>query len=606
MGRRLLIAGHLNPIQEKAIRQAAAYKGNEPAIEQYHDCVIKHKVGGKTIIAPVGVSAFVGVALPNPVPNQALLYDVTSYIDSDGRENYYVVVYTSNTETLARETVRIYSGEYWTGYSNQTTLWSGGEQIAIFHRDMLSNLDFQHPPAPVYDHMLTFDAPDDCVYEMISDPPYPGDMLMPQSTVDALNASWRDEFRVGTARRRTRFRKNSDVTLTAAVVSGALIAKWDYYLKSSAPSSGYTYQEQKISVFLKSETVNDTTNGLINPGTKLTERVYVLSFETIAHIGGVAMPIVVEEEISSRLEQVVIRHYMGGVPMELSRKSTFTNWLVDYGESIDLWPLTILRIAHQFIPDEKISLGAGLIWNGVEQRGYFKDSEFDIGFAGSGSDVENALRIPPYPSYYNTLAGTAPDVVLDYYRENKPSYAEGYVASDRTDWLVSSLMSGMTVTLIPFGPVIKTEDVLEGCGMFAHQYDVDQAVMVEIYGYAVFTYHDTDGSFTFSSWNSLKYAADDDETASVELGYRVLRDTNGDKIQIPDSNGDMHDFRSRFINLPAATWPAYNCIIRYGNLEWPDTIATAKASAKERAAGGGDQFMHAILRAINTPLRRAQ
>ena len=94
-----------------------------------------------------------------------------------------------------------------------------------------------------------------------------------------------------------------------------------------------------------------------------------------------------------------------------------------------------------------------------------------------------------------------------------------------------------------------------------------QASQIELYGQAKFQYHYDDGSITFVEWIPLK-------------------DTNGNEIE------------ALRIPRPAWIWPSYNAVIEYGRLEWPDTIRNANKNKAARNAGYGDEFMHAILKAV--------
>lgn len=367
------------------------------------------------------------------------------------------------------------------------------------------------------------------------------------STPDILAYPW--ETTSEAAARRLALNQKHSGEVIRQMSSGAfsLPGNWDYNIKRQAPRSTRTYRPILMSVTYQDAVISDTSIGLTQAGTKITRRSVSMSYTSGPTVS-----------LNGTLTQTVTLHTRiqgnpNGGAYTLSRVDTYDNWYAPGS----IAPVESL-LPHQFLQDSSL-YGLGLFWSGAYQAvgGYHKDSTFGVPQSGLTAWEFS----PTLPAYFNTLAGTAPEIILQYRRDVSIQYDREDIGLGSVLWNDSAMSPGMVVTLIPFGPVKEGVSL----GMFADYNDYFGASQLELFGSAEYRYDYASGALIFRRW----------------LSHPLI-------VDLP----------------PGVAWSnaSYKMLIKYSGLRWPDVVEAAKKKDKQRAEGGGDRFMNAVLDALKVPL----
>lgn len=279
------------------------------------------------------------------------------------------------------------------------------------------------------------------------------------------------------------------------------------------------------------------------------------------------------------LKQTVTAHEKEGYATILTHHYIYKDWYLeesarDFGRA---WRHQLALDKHLFAPFSP-NAGMGLLWNGVIDgygEGWFSDSTYVDYFLFSSGAIGVLINTPQYTPllsgytpplkpYSNTLAGSAPQFILDY-REAVPikfdKDAPGSVA-----WNDSALQDGQVVKLVLFGPA--------GKGIFGEWSDGTVAgdpadTAIDVFGVVSYTYNE--GNFTFKSWKPCK---------------------NADGTDLPLNNGVPTPKTIPLGNLPQ---PDTNCILKYEKITWPDVIQAAKEHVKAIRDGNVEAERDALL-----------
>lgn len=491
------------------------------------------------------------------------------------------LVITSDGEVLAQEVInRTTHGDIpcveftpegsWvsegTAVAPYVTAWTGGNRVAMYH-NMVGTLAF--------DHWLDFEVPEDVAEipvefppsdQLVASAPDPYAPRVPLSSIE----SYMDERVAGReaakARRAAWFKKNSDDAIQS-LRDGALPEKWDYRLKYEAPESSNTYRPVALSVVWDDEIVSDTTANMTQAGTQVHKR--TVNFTYTVDVDGVPTPR--EATVVGTLVVELVDHKIeDGSLLIRSVLYTLDNY---YSHTwAPIYPHTAVAeqdVHHQFLKDGT-EFGMGLLWSGTEQRFaaeiYYAPDSTEYGAPTNnflnpilGVDILYRDIFPPLPYGSTKLVGTAPEFVREYHKSVKPVYKKG---AGNTDWLSSSLMPGMTVTVVPIAPVMEDAPL----GIYGEPEDVAEVAEVEIYGSAVFSYNYDLGEFVFVEWKPLPGEA---ESARIPT--------------VPDG------------------WNGHNALIIYGGIKWDDVKEDARAQRKalnDPNDPAHDPLMKAVLDAL--------
>ncbi len=416
------------------------------------------------------------------------------------------------------------------------------------------------------------------------------------------NADWAAAQVVLKARRLAWFQKNSTATL-AQLAAGVLPRGWDFWLRDSAPESANTCRPILPGVTYSDAVSAENIPNAVDPRFPPFPNYVYLATAITTTTRTVTYNYTPAPTMAQPNPPPVSGTFVG---TEVATKKTYTglkngpynlfsatceNWYVDSGEpfsgmrdAYNLYasgpgaqapayfaltpepalPHPILQdmVAPTVPPDPNAyGLGLGLVWNGADGDYY-----------SQGMNTTDSTFIPPYysvadpfngvlPPYSNTMAATVPDFVTQYRKDVKPVYKVG---AGNPEWCDSTLIDEMIVTLTPFS-VVKDGVVL---GMFPDPDGAQGATTLEVYGSAQFSYSYATAALTFVVWAPLT-----------------------------DAEGNTVVSRQ----CQVANLPAYNCLVEYDGLAWPDTITASLKSRGDRANGNGDQAMAAILAALATP-----
>lgn len=465
-----------------------------------------------------------------------------------------------------------------TTVSEHAGAWTGGERVAMYHSTF---------GILAFDHWLDFDVPED-IAEIPNTGYAPSDQLCwavgdtyapyGVGTYTPLRSitSYMDERAEGRdlakARRAAWFKKNSDAVIQM-LRDGVLPEKWDYQFKRLAPASANTYRPVALSADYTDEMVSDTTAGLTQAGTQIHKRTVTFKYTVIEN----GVPVLREATVVGTMTVALVDHKRATGEL-LIRSMLYTandyyspTWALIY-------PTTGVAeqdVYHQFLKDGE-DFGMGLLWNGTMQRNavgieYAPDS---TEFGGPTNNFLNPLPpqfnihardiFPPIPFNSTDISGTAPAFVRTYHADVKPQYR---ASGGNTDWLSSSLMPGMTVTVVPVTPVKDDEPL----GIYGEVENTTEVTQVEVYGAAVFAYDYDNGAFTFKEWKALPSGA-----GSVRI--QITADEEG-----------------------TVAWNGYNALLIYGGIKWDDVKETARAQRKALADPNDpahDPLMKAVLTAL--------
>ncbi len=453
-----------------------------------------------------------------------------------------------------------------TAVAPYVTAWTGGNRVAMYH-NMHGTLAF--------DHWLDFEVPEDVAEIPVEFPP--SDQLVasaldpyaPRVPLSSIE-SYMDERVAGReaakARRAAWFKKNSDDAIQS-LRDGALPEKWDYRLKYEAPESSNTYRPVALSVVWDDEIVSDTTANMTQAGTQVHKR--TVNFTYTVDVDGVPTPR--EATVVGTLVVELVDHKReDGSVLIRSELYTLDNYYSPTWAPTFSWPPTVEQdVYHQFLKDGT-EFGMGLLWNGTIQANaglaYFPNAVGNSAVPTnnflnpiSGIDILYSDIFPPMQYGSTKLVGTAPEFVREYHKSVKPAYKKG---AGNTDWLSSSLMPGMTVTVVPIAPVMEDAPL----GIYGEPEDVAEVAEVEIYGSAVFSYNYDLGEFVFVEWKPLPGEA---ESARIPT--------------VPDG------------------WNGHNALIIYGGIKWDDVKEDARAQRKalnDPNDPAHDPLMKAVLDAL--------
>ena len=497
------------------------------------------------------------------------------------RPDPVVYVITSDGEVLAQEVINrtthadIPCVEFtpegsWvsegTAVAPYVTAWTGGNRVAMYH-NMNGILAF--------DHWLDFEVPEDVAEipvefppsdQLVASAPDPYASRVPLSSIE----SYMDERVAGReaakARRAAWFKKNSDDAIQS-LRDGALPEKWDYRLKYEAPESSNTYRPVALSVGWDDEIASDTTANMTQAGTRVHKR--TVNFTYTVDVDGVPTPREATVVGTVVVELVDHKREDGSVLIR-SALYTLDNYYSHTWAPTFSWPQTVEQdVYHQFLKDGT-EFGMGLLWNGTIQANaglaYFPNAVGNSAVPTnnflnpiSGIDILYSDIFPPMQYGSTKLVGTAPEFVREYHKSVKPAYKKG---AGNTDWLSSSLMPGMTVTVVPIAPVMEDAPL----GIYGEPEDVAEVAEVEIYGSAVFSYNYDLGEFVFVEWKPLPGEA---ESARIPT--------------VPDG------------------WNGHNALIIYGGIKWDDVKEDARAQRKalnDPNDPAHDPLMKAVLDAL--------
>lgn len=379
------------------------------------------------------------------------------------------------------------------------------------------------------------------------------------------NADWAAGVAEGKARRKAWFKKNSTTTIEN-LKTGVfpLPAAWDYQIKFRAPDSLGTYQPVPLTA-----TFTDVFSDGALEGQVVYTRTVVMSYSAPVPQadGSVAYEPRAHTVVGTRTETTTIHTIPDVFDFGESVREDYVDWYEP--TSVSTVTGAVLSTGWrefpcQFIEDRNTRGPAlGLLWNGVVQHGYRRNSEFETtAQLFPAYPLDKSDWVPPYPAYSNTLVGTAPQFFLDYHASYPPVYEAGVgvIAGNN-----SSLYNVTTITLTPFGLVKNGEPL----GMFADPSDAAGATQFEYYGTFTYSFDWQTGALQFSS-------------------FSPLRDAGGNIVA-----SKIADF------LPGTALPAYNCVVKYSPLTWEDVKTTASATKTARAEGQGDRALAAILDAIS-------
>jgi len=372
----------------------------------------------------------------------------------------------------------------------------------------------------------------------------PEDCLAPAPAASNVSPQ-KENYALWRARKLAWYRKNSEAVIAELLGAGKSLPRgWDYSIKRAAPRSNNTYRKTLMTNTVQDAVVSDTSAGLTTSGTKITQRAATLEY------GGR------RETIIGQLTQTLTEHKNNSYSF-FSREDTYTNWYVPPGTANPSGASYEAKLLHAVLLDNS-NYGFGLVWDGAVQAlgGYHKDSTFS-----APATYSPAVYSPPPPEFKNTLAGVAPAFVRQYRKDVPVVYDKENLGLGNTAWNDSAMSAGMRVVLILFGPVKDGVSF----GVFSDPADRMGATQFEVYGKAKFKYDAEDGSLSFVGWGDHHAVAD------------IPR--------VPQSEA-------------LVPWPAYNCVVRYESLKWPDVVGAAQSKSKQRKDGGGDRFMNAVLAAL--------
>lgn len=477
-----------------------------------------------------GGSQYVLATMPNPVPYRGLTigYELMNFVTGGGGITADAVtrVVLSSGELLVNEVLPYFQAltfpipppyVLYDIYGPENVKWNGGSGLWILHHLQTYNGN-QFGGEIRLDHITPFDVPEDVFYPMVKTvPEFFGGTGVVRQDPATYAATWNAGYAEGVARRKAWFKKNNE-TVLAQLKVGTLPYRWRYQLQQNAPVSNKTYRPIVITEEIVDVVLSDTTASLavgLN-GVKTTQRKATLNY---------GIPVVQPDgstEIENRETIIVgsrvtttIRHAHKNGGTTDTQSGTYTDWYeMQAGFSFVYNTLGFSAAYHPFqFKKDKVTAGygggLGLVWNGMRcpdassidgVAPYIADSTW---LAVPSYNLSASLYTPVIPVVLNTLAGTAPDFILQYRKDVKPKYDKtGVLAS--TVWNDSALVDNQTVTLIPFG-IVKDGKSL---GMFAHTDDASGATQIEVYGKATFVYKYDTGAFTFRSWQGLPDATD--------------------------------------------------------------------------------------------------
>lgn len=190
----------------------------------------------------------------------------------------------------------------------------------------------------------------------------------------------------------------------------------------------------------------------------------------------------------------------------------------------------------------------------------------DSTFLAPGNPLTGAIYTPPLPAYSDTLAGSAPDFVLKYHLDSKIEYRKDQTNTFADRRWISSAPDRMTITLTPFSPVKNGESL----GMFWDSVSLDP---------------DNTGTKTFDSLRIFGSAQFHYVYATGEILFDRW-------IPLTDSDGNVIESRSVAVS---GAEPSFNCIVKYGKLIWPDVIKAGKEHVKAIKEGDITKEADAIL-----------
>lgn len=514
------------------------------------DATVKAKAYGGTVklwLVAGGVTDFVGVAMPNPVPYRGVSIGVAqeNLVSSAGGStaDYVTRILASDGTVLLHEThpyFQIFSGspsvlfDYIGAISEYISpAWNGAASMWFIHTRSEYNPQGGYA---VLDHISAFDVPEDCIYPVptTTPPAYIG--------TDGLSAQWNADWATGVAafnaRRKAWFLKNStefiaalkgkfqpgaDGVTRAELQTGSIPASWDFFVKSdtkndytnSALADGsYAGAHTKMPIIMtitsKADVVvSDTSAGLTQAGTMVTKRTTTFAY---TDVDGKAWSV----PIDGTLTQVAVQYLPN---YDLTIQSTYVNW---YNPIFAFRTETFFP--HQFLNDDMVH-GLGLIWTGVVQQGQYKDSSFNT--RGSTlyqptSPLTYAGYVPTYPAYSNTLVGTAPDIFLQYHNTVIPTYVAN-TAQSSTVMNNSAMYHVKQVKLRLFAPAPGGASV----GLFADPTDADGATQIAYYGEVTLSFDWTTGSITVSKWSPKQDANGNDAPTIINLpnGYSYFNNS---------------------------------------------------------------------------------
>jgi hypothetical protein len=424
------------------------------------------------------------------------------------------------------------------GYKQQfvgTEVWNGANYVRVFENTA---------GAYTFHHDFTFTVPEDCIY--------PENPVPPTAPAGYSQAQWDFDWNAAQVelllRKKLWLKKNSDAVIEQLKAGTfSLPPSWDYALKANALTSEHTYRPLLPTAEFPVPDVimSDTSAELTQAGVKVSRRTTTITYTALAvrrdQLPEVPTGVTVEDTdvgsemvvrkytqiIDGALTQVVTEHRGGNSYVGYSRADTYLNWYVPLDGQV---PSGIeSNFAHQFLRDGGTHLGMGLLWNGVVQQGYNPNSTTGT----PGSPLNYFGYTPAYPAASNTLAGTAPALILLWHNTVKPTYRK---TNGDTAWNDSALMGGEVVNIILYGPMKDEEDL----GMFG---DTEGAQATAVYGKAVYSYKYETGAFSFVKW--------------------VEPTTSTIPFADPES-GDR------------------NALVQYLGLQWPDVITAARTDSAER------------------------
>ena len=492
-------------------------------------------------------------------PSYESLLAADQAAETGGARTY---VMTSDGTVLASEVQNTSGGHiyyvpmsgFWEGTGHGASAWNGGGGDRMYDRNDSGD-------ELTYSHELTFTVPEDCVYPVPFNtiPPenqiyiYGNYTLQPSGEWTTMEAYWQAGVEAFNTRRTAWFKKNSDETVAALAegfpptaartqLQNGLPASWDYAIKIAVDDNysaltladgsfagRHTVMPIIMSITSAADVIeSDTSANLTQAGTKVTRRT-----TTFQYTDGVGATYT--QTIDGRLTQVVTRHNnSSGSQLGLSRQDTYASWYVPTTA-----PANESLIEHQFIRDRQ-SYGLGLLWNGVIQQGHAADSTLST----PGNPLAYALYLPPFPVASNTLAGTAPDIFLQYHNIVLPEYVKN-TAQSSTSMNNSAMFHVVQIELMPFG--------LPNLGMFADANET--GTQVEVYGKAIYNFDWQTGALTFSSWRALETPAIVTLTDRPEYNCLV-----GYVWETPDQMwSDVAEYlRTKITRLKNGTWPDPN------------------------------------------------
>lgn len=465
-------------------------------------------------------------------------------------------VMTSDGEVLASEVQTTTGGHT---YYSPDPIWNGDNYVNMYVDSV----------AGTPDHQLAFIVPEDCVY------PAP---TTPSTSFTARRKAW---FLKNTtelmAALKGKFQPSAVGVTRAELQTGVLPASWDYQIKTQIAKDYNTFtladgskagRHTRMPIVMSITSaddvvVSDTSTGLTQAGTMVTRR-------TTTYLYTDAKGKVWSAVIDGLLTQVVTQHVLNGSNVYTTRADTYSDW---YTPTVA--PANESLITHQFILDREV-YGVGLLWNGTVVHGYKDTSAYGV----PGNPLSYVGYTPAYPTYSNTLVGTAPNIFLQYHNTVLPTYVSN-TAQSSTVMNNSAMYHVKQVELKLFGPAPGGVPL----GIFVDPTDADGATQLAYYGKALFSFDWFTGAITPMGWAPHVNAQGKEVPLIIDMpaGYSYKNES-----------GVLY-FRRAGVNYT----PAYNCALGYvwetPDEMWPDVAEYLRAKIKQLISGGGDQVLYKVI-----------